>query len=257
MRRKAISVCLSVLFAATVFTGCVSGKQSSVETNNNVQSQQSGNKDNASSKNESNSNSNNSDNQSENKDSNKNDDSLGKNTQSQSNENEENIDISSLAVNGNYTTISSSNDLGEDIKYLRGNGKAYQVVGLTGKGAFVRVYNVKENGIYEVFSDDIEDSKLDKLGELNYLDKSGSKETLILKAPIKVGTRWDNKEIVEVGKDLKVDGMSYKGAYAKVWERESSNTTKVSYYCEGYGCVKYYIMQDKTTISYFKYTKIK
>lgn len=246
MRRKAISLCLSVLFVTTIFAGCSSAKDSAVGSNNKTQVQQS--------ENNNKKDQNNSSNESENKDADKNDNASASKPQSNT---EENVNISSFSVNGSYTTTSSSNDLGEDIKYLKGNGSAYQVIGTTGKGNFVRVYNVKSDGIYEVFSDDIDDSKSGQLSSLNYLDKSGSKQTLVLKAPVKVGTRWDNKEIVEVGKNLKVAGITFKGNYAKVWERTSDNTTKVSYYCEGYGCVKYNVMHDKATVSYFNYSKLK
>ncbi|MDD6770993.1 MAG: hypothetical protein SPJ62_13490 [Inconstantimicrobium porci] len=246
MRRKVISLCLSILFVATIFAGCSSVKNSAATSNNKAQTQQ--NEENKETD------KNNNSSESEKKDAEKNDNTSAS---KQQNKTEDNININSFAVNGSYTTSSLSNDLGENIKYLKGNGTAYQVIGSTGKGNFVRVFNIKNDGIYEVFSEDIEDSKAGQLSSLNYLDKRGSKQTLVLKAPVKVGTRWDNKEIVEIGKNLKVDGITYKGNYAKVWERKSDSTTKVSYYCEGYGCVKYNVIQDKATVSYFKYSKIK
>ena len=90
------------------------------------------------------------------------------------------------------------------------------------------------------------------IGKINYLSKNDkSKELLVLNEPIKVGTRWDNKEIVEVGENLKLDKVTLKGHYVKTWEKEMNNgkkTIKVYYYSEGLGCVKYDVLIDGVSV---------
>lgn len=96
---------------------------------------------------------------------------------------------------------------------------------------------------------------------MDLLDKRDySTEELILKEPIEVGTRWDNKEIVEVGENLTLEGIALKGIYVKTWEKEKDSNgnevVKVFYYSEGLGCVKYKVLVDNNEVEWLEVSDI-
>ena len=95
---------------------------------------------------------------------------------------------------------------------------------------------------------------------INYLDKrENTEEVFLLNEPIAVGTRWDNKEIVEVGENLKLGDLTLEGAYVKTWEKEVNNGIeyiKVYYYSEGLGCVQHKVLQGETVVEYSIATEV-
>lgn len=194
------------------------------------------------------------------KDNNNNDDKVDKNdkdNKDDSSNKEELIDVKAFMVNGDYKIKSLSNDLGIDVESIKGDGKSYQAIGYTGKGMVAEVYTLKNDGIYSVFFGDVNDE--DANDSINYLDKRNGTEKAMLKAPIKVGNRWGNKEIVEVGENLALESKKLSGKYAKTWEKYSENGTemvKVCYFSEGLGLVKYKIIVNGTVMEYFEYKDI-
>lgn len=161
---------------------------------------------------------------------------------------EVNLTVGMFIPNGNYTVKYDASDLVSSENYIEGDGTSYQVIGTTGKGPKVDVYSIKYSGLYKVYSGDLSEDEMKDIATINYLGKEDTlEEMLVLNGPIKVGIRWDNKEIVEVGKNLKLDDLTLEGAYVKTWEKEVADekeTIKVCYYSEGLGCVKYKVLID-------------
>ncbi|SDP24283.1 hypothetical protein [Clostridium gasigenes] len=162
------------------------------------------------------------------------------------------LNIGMFVPNGNYEVKCEGSDVISNDNFIKGDGTSYQVVGTTGKGPVINVYSIKNGGLNKVFTGDLTDKEMKDIGKINYLSKNDkSQELLILNEPLKVGTKWDNKEIVEVGENLKLDKETLKGAYIKTWEQVKSNgkkTVKVYYYSEGLGCVKYDVLLDGVSV---------
>lgn len=159
--------------------------------------------------------------------------------------------IKKFMVTGEYDTKSSSNDLGVTIDNIKGNKESYQEIGYTGKGKYISVYKLDGASIKRVYFGDLDEDE-------KYKDEE-YKDEVILKAPLVVGTRWDNKEIVEVGENLKLENITLEGKYVKVWEKKKDGKDeeiKVSYFSEGLGCVKYKIILNDVVIGYFEYEEI-
>ena len=156
--------------------------------------------------------------------------------------------------NGNYEIKYDASDLVSNNDYVSGNGSAYQVIGTNGKGPYVNVYEAKDNGLYRVFTGDLTEDEMASVETINYLDKrENTEEVFLLNEPIAVGTRWDNKEIVEVGENLELGDLTLEGAYVKTWEKEVSDGIeyiKVYYYSEGLGCVQHRVLQGETVVEY-------
>lgn len=165
---------------------------------------------------------------------------------------QENLTVGMFIPNGKYTVKYDASDLVSNENHIEGDGTSYQVIGTTGKGPTVDVYSIKYSGMYKVYSGDLSEDEMKDIATINYLSEEDSlDESLVLNGPIKVGTRWDNKEIVEVGENLKLDDLTLEGAYVKTWEKEvvdGKEVIKVSYYSEGLGCVKYKVLIDKTEV---------
>lgn len=164
----------------------------------------------------------------------------------------ENLTVGMFIPNGKYIVKYDASDLVSNENHIEGDGTSYQVIGTTGKGPTVDVYSIKYSGMYKVYSDDLSEDEMKDIATINYLSEEDSlDESLVLNGPIKVGTRWDNKEIVEVGENLKLDDLTLEGAYVKTWEKEvvdEKEIVKVHYYSEGLGCVKYKVLIDKTEV---------
>lgn len=161
---------------------------------------------------------------------------------------EQKLTVGMFIPNGKYTVKYDASDLIASENYIEGDGASYQVIGTTGKGPKVDVYSIKYSGLYKVYSGDLSEDEMKDITTINYLGKENTlEEILVLNGPIKVGTRWDNKEIVEVGENLKLDNLTLEGFYVKTWEKEVTDgkeTIKVCYYSEGLGCVKYKVLID-------------
>ncbi|MGL5085208.1 MAG: hypothetical protein ACRC68_05750, partial [Clostridium sp.] len=158
------------------------------------------------------------------------------------------LNVGMFVPNGSYDIITDGNGSSFSIEFLKGDGKSYEAIGFTGKGPRIQVYNTKNSALSKVYYGDISDKELEDKENLDYLAKADkAQEVVMLKEPLKVGTRWDNKEIVEVGENLKLGKITLKGAYVKTWEQVTSNgvkTVKVFYFSEGLGCVKYDVIVD-------------
>ena len=169
-----------------------------------------------------------------------------------SNEANSKLTIQMFIPNGNYEIKYDASDLVSNNDYVSGNGSAYQVIGTNGKGPYVNVYEAKDNGLYRVFTGDLTEDEMASVETINYLDKrENTEEVFLLNEPIAVGTRWDNKEIVEVGENLELGDLE--GAYVKTWEKEVSDGIeyiKVYYYSEGLGCVQHRVLQGETVVEY-------
>lgn len=161
---------------------------------------------------------------------------------------EKQLTVGMFIPNGNYKVKYDASDLVSSENIIKGDGTSYQVIGTTGKGPKVDVYSIKYSDLYKVYSGDLSEEQMKDVAAINYLsEKENLEESLILKGPIKVKTRWDNKEIVEVGENLKLGDLTLEGSYVKTWEKEvkdEKEIIKVCYYSEGLGCVKYKVSID-------------
>lgn len=170
------------------------------------------------------------------------------------------LTVGMFIPNGKYEIKYDASDLVSNNDYVSGNGSAYQVIGTNGKGPYVNVYEAKDNGLYRVFTGDLTEDEMASVETINYLDKrENTEEVFLLNEPIEVRTRWDNKEIVEVGENLKLGDLTLEGAYVKTWEKEVSNGIeyiKVYYYSEGLGCVQHKVLQGETVVEYSIATEV-
>ena len=170
------------------------------------------------------------------------------------------LTVGMFIPNGKYEIKYDASDLVSNNDYVSGNGSAYQVIGTNGKGPYVNVYEAKDNGLYRVFTGDLTEDEMASVETINYLDKrENTEEVFLLNEPIAVGTRWDNKEIVEVGENLKLGDLTLEGVYVKTWEKEVSNGIeyiKVYYYSEGLGCVQHKVLQGETVVEYSIATEV-
>lgn len=161
-------------------------------------------------------------------------------------ENKVEITAKTFIPNGNYEVKFEASDLISNYNYVKGNGTEYQVVGANGKGPFIEVYSLEDNGLNKVFTKDLTDEEFSNINSINYLDKrENNVKEYLLNNPIVVGTRWDNKEVVEVGENLNLGGLILEGAYVKTWQKtvEGDNeTVAVYYYSEGLGCVQHRVL---------------
>lgn len=182
------------------------------------------------------------------------------NTSGNSSNIEKELSIGIFIPDGSYEIKYDASDLISNDNYVKGNGTTYQVVGTSGKGPYINVYELKDNGIYKVYNGDLTSDEMSAIETIDYLDKrNNNEEAMILNAPIKVGTRWDNKEIVEVGENLKLGSLSLEGAYVKTWEKETSNgqeVVKVYYYSEGLGCVQHRVLLGEEVVEYSIATEV-
>ncbi|MGL5352931.1 MAG: hypothetical protein ACRDA5_06350 [Clostridium sp.] len=158
------------------------------------------------------------------------------------------LNVGMFIPNGSYDVKFESSDTGFNTDFIKGDGKSYEAIGTTGKGPYINVYSAKNSTLTKVFSGDLTEKELKDKEKIDYLSKGDkSQEVVMLKEPLKLGTRWDNKEIVEVGENLKLGKVTLKGPYVKTWEQVTSNgvkTIKVFYFSEGLGCVKYDVIVD-------------
>lgn len=167
----------------------------------------------------------------------------------------DNLIVSTFIPNGKYEIKYDASDFVSNINYLMGNSSEYQVIGVNGKGPYVSVYEVKNNGLYKVFTGDLTEDEMASVEAINYLDnrEENTEEIPLLNEPIAIGTRWGNKEIVEIGENLKLGDLILEGAYVKTWEKEISGDNeyvKVYYYSEGLGCVQHRVIQGETVVEY-------
>ena len=165
------------------------------------------------------------------------------------------LNVAMFIPNENYEITYNASDIVSSENYIKGDGSSYQSIGVNGKGPFVDVYTTKDGGIYRSYFDDLTEEVFNDKENIDYLSKRDDlKENILLKEPIAVGNRWDTKEIVEVGENLKLDDITLEGAYAKVWEKQKSDEgneiVQVHYYSEGLGCVEYRIIVDGILMEY-------
>lgn len=165
---------------------------------------------------------------------------------------EKQLTVGMFIPNGNYKVKYDASDLVSSENIIKGDGTSYQVIGTSGKGPKIDVYSIKYSDLYKVYSGDLSEEQMKDVAGINYLaEKENLEELLIFKGPIKVGTRWDNKEIVEVGENLKLGDLTLEGSYVKTWEKEvkdEKEIIKICYYSEGLGCVKYKVTIDGSEI---------
>lgn len=159
------------------------------------------------------------------------------------------LNVAMFIPNENYEITYDASDFVSSENYIKGDGSSYQSIGTNGKGPFIDVYTTKDGGIYRSYFDDLTEEVFNDKENIDYLSKRDDlKENILLKEPIVVGTRWDTKEIVEVGENLKLDNITLEGTYVKVWEKQKSDEgneiVQVHYYSEGLGCVEYRILVD-------------
>ena len=188
-------------------------------------------------------------------------DSTGDNsTADNSSSEEKELSLSMFIPNGSYEIKYDASDLVSNDNYLKGNGKTYQVVGTSGKGPYIDVYELKDDGIYKVYNGDLTTDEMSAIETIDYLDKrDNNEEEMMLNGPVQVGTRWGNKEIVEVGQNLKLGSLTLEGAYVKTWEKEESDGqefVKVYYYSEGLGCVQHRVLIGDEVVEYSIATEV-
>lgn len=164
----------------------------------------------------------------------------------------EDLGVSMFVPNGSYEVSYLGSDLSPNLNYIKGNGKSFETIGTNGKGPFVTVYSIQDNKLCEVYySSDLTE---DEIKNFDYLSKNDvSQKVALLSAPIAVGTRWGNKEIVEVGENLNLDGLILNGPYVKTWEKTKNNdseSVKVCYYSKGLGLVKYKVIIGDSVVEY-------
>lgn len=172
----------------------------------------------------------------------------------ESNRNNVVLDLRTFIPNEEIEIKYEGSDFVPQILYIRGNGTSYQTVGVNGKGAFVNVYRLINNELSLVCNYDLTEDEMKNVNQIDYLDKDKELDEIpLLTSPIKVGTKWDNKEIVEIGEDLKLDNLTLEGAYIKTWEKtkyEDTETVSVYYYVEGLGCVEHRVIVNGEIIEW-------
>lgn len=160
--------------------------------------------------------------------------------------------ISKFIPNIPMELVYAGSDWASGRDYVKGNGTKYQIIGSSGKGPYGEVLTYNKGYLTKVYKGDLTEAEESSGNEVNLLDKKSNMNENILMEPIAVGTKWDNKEIVEVGKNLKLDKITLAGDYVKTWEKiqESGNSyVKVCYYSEGLGCVKEKVVMGDSVVS--------
>lgn len=166
-----------------------------------------------------------------------------------------------------YKVVFDGTDLVPNIQYIKGNGTKYQTAGFSGRGSFVNVYALEDGKINCIKEyNELPSEQEEHLDEVNFLDKDekGDK-TVMLWEPLETKSKEGNNEIVEIGKDLKLDKLQLKGHYIKVEEvnegiNADDKTIVTSYYSEGLGRVKYVVTMDGVDVCFSvlkDYMKIK
>lgn len=177
------------------------------------------------------------------------------------------VSLKTFIPKESYKVVFDGTDLAPNIQYIKGNGIKYQTVGFNGRGSFVNVYALEDGKINCIKEYNELPSEQEKhLDEVNFLDKDekGDK-TLMLWEPLETKSKEGNNQIVEIGKDLKLDKLQLKGHYIKVEEvnegiNSDDKTIVTSYYSEGLGRVKYAVSMDGVDVCYYTlkdYMKIK
>lgn len=159
--------------------------------------------------------------------------------------------IKTIGVNGSYEYIFKGTGQFSDKALVKGNGKRFQLITASGAGQTINVYEVSDDKLTHIYSKVLSDEESNNLEKVDYLSVKPEKNTVMLKAPLKKGTSWENKEVVEAGENLKLNGVTLKGKYFKTWEKEEKNGDKiVKVYCfsEGLGIVRYMIQLNGVTM---------
>ncbi|SHK21482.1 hypothetical protein SAMN02745248_02062 [Hathewaya proteolytica DSM 3090] len=169
---------------------------------------------------------------------------------------DEKLTLSTFIPKESYKVVYDGTDLAPNIQFIRGNGEKYQAVGTDGRGAFVNVYE-KNNGKLSCVMEytELSQGESESLETLNYLDKNDvGDKTDVLWEPLEKGSKMGNRQIEDVGENLKLDDLQLKGPYVKVVDNHSENDSKMiitSYYSEGLGCVKYEVSMDGVVVCHY------
>lgn len=163
------------------------------------------------------------------------------------------VSTTTFIPNGEYEVQYQGSDLAAQVQYIKGNGSSYEEVGVNGKGPYISVYSSDGTSLKKIYTGDLTDEEMAKKESIDYLSKGSNNDAEMLQGPITVGTRWGNKEIVEVGQNLKLGELTLPGTYVKTWEKEDGKdglVVKVYYYSEGLGCVDYRAMMNDEIVDY-------
>ena len=166
--------------------------------------------------------------------------------------------------NGNYKVTFKSNDMADQLLYLKGDAHTYQAIGVTGKGYYREIFTLHDEKLKLVRREDLEDVPMEKILEkdCNVNVKESDYKT-ILGNIVNEGDTWDNLKIEEVGLNLKLSNLQLEGSYLKLVEtvKDGDNPHTVeTYFSEGLGIVKYEVIEDGTVIEYSElqsYEKVK
>lgn len=162
------------------------------------------------------------------------------------------IKLESMIPKTNLELNFKGTDFASEKDVIKVKGNTYQVIESTGKGPVIKLYTVKDGALIKVYSGDLTEDESKDISKVDYIDKVKENEkSILLKEPLKLKTRWDNKEIVEVGKNLKLKNLQLEGTYIKTWEKTvngNDKTIKVVYYSEGLGCVMYKVMLNDQVV---------
>lgn len=163
------------------------------------------------------------------------------------------VSTASFIPNGEYEVEYKGSDLAAQVQYIKGNGTSYEEIGVNGKGSYINVYSSEGTSLKKIYKGDLTDEEMANKASIDYLSKGSNADEEMLQGPITVGTRWGNKEIVEVGQNLKLGELTLPGTYVKTWEKEDGKdglVVKVYYYSEGLGCVDYRAMMNDEIVDY-------
>lgn len=167
-------------------------------------------------------------------------------------EKEENITLEKMIPKTDLELYFTGTDFASEKNIIKVKGNTYQVIEQTGKGPVVRLYTVKGGTLTRVYSGDLTEEESSNPSSVDYFDKVEDNEEInLLKEPLKEKVRWDNKEIVEVGQNLKLVDLQLEGTYVKTWEKtmeEENEIVKVAYYSEGLGCVMYKVLLNNEVV---------
>lgn len=149
------------------------------------------------------------------------------------------LEVKNFIPKGNYKVkFNVVGDSYNEEGYIKGNGERFQMVTITGKGPRVDVYEAVDDYIAHIYSGDLTEEEAKDLSKVDYLDIEHNQSKVVLKSPIEKSNSWDGKEIVEVGKNIELNGKTIEGNYVKTWERKADESATTYVFLEGMGIIR-------------------
>ncbi|MGL5693844.1 MAG: hypothetical protein ACRCXA_07190, partial [Peptostreptococcaceae bacterium] len=149
--------------------------------------------------------------------------------------------------------------LSSELIYIRGNGEIYEAIGINGRGYYKEVFKIIDNVLYLTNTDDlsqiesINDDSFNNLSKEEFTVSDDSSNYKALIRTISKTKKNDNLKISEYGENLELTNVKLEGDYIQTVETETIDNvefTKITYYSEGLGLVKYEVIMDGTIMEF-------